>query len=572
MPSQVAPVRARRQWSPSRLLASVVLTGPSILFATVTDAAVTIMPTAQTRTISVATSSTSVNEPRFGCSVNATDSEQDDAAAPGVGLFEQERAVAAATPCTNATANAAQESNTLLSSLLAIGSASSVANGFGIGSSAFGESESLFNVAFNTSASGPFQLEGYLSAFGCCFASSKATVTLQTGAGLVIFSETALSSPVGGEDFPVNWSGNLPAGSYRLIVSAESATPSSDGGGSSSATFEMRLVACDPWCAPPNDECAGAIEVGEGSHLFSNINATDSGAYPACANAQDDEIRSDIWYRVTADCSGTMTVSTCDGTSLDTKIGVYQGGACPVTPANLVLLGCNDDACGVPSSVTVPVLIGQQFLVRIGGYQGVQGSGTFDVSYDCNLPNDVCSGAVAIGLGETAFTTLPATTGAPAVPGCGTGQAVIAADIWFDFLSPCTGPIEVSTCGTVSYDSKIAVYDSCPGAGDLPLACNDDAVGCNLASKLSFMAVGGSTYRIRVGGFQPNAGPPSVGGGLLTLTCNGLLGDLDGDGDVDGADLGILLASWGDSDAGDLNGDGLTDGADLGLLLSGWTG
>jgi hypothetical protein len=46
--------------------------------------------------------------------------------------------------------------------------------------------------------------------------------------------------------------------------------------------------------------------------------------------------------------------------------------------------------------------------------------------------------------------------------------------------------------------------------------------------------------------------------------------DLNGDGAVDGADLGLLLAAWGSSSPGDLNGDGTVDGADLGLLLAAW--
>lgn len=43
--------------------------------------------------------------------------------------------------------------------------------------------------------------------------------------------------------------------------------------------------------------------------------------------------------------------------------------------------------------------------------------------------------------------------------------------------------------------------------------------------------------------------------------------DLNGDGGVTGADLGLLLAAWGTA-AADLNGDGTTNGADLGLLLA----
>ncbi|MCP4939282.1 MAG: hypothetical protein GY921_08865 [Phycisphaeraceae bacterium] len=47
--------------------------------------------------------------------------------------------------------------------------------------------------------------------------------------------------------------------------------------------------------------------------------------------------------------------------------------------------------------------------------------------------------------------------------------------------------------------------------------------------------------------------------------------DLNGDGTVGGADLGLLLAAWGTADpAADLNGDGNVDGGDLGLLLSAW--
>ncbi len=47
-------------------------------------------------------------------------------------------------------------------------------------------------------------------------------------------------------------------------------------------------------------------------------------------------------------------------------------------------------------------------------------------------------------------------------------------------------------------------------------------------------------------------------------------GDLNGDGIVDGADLGILLNNWGGDGVGDLDGDGIVDGADLGLLLNNW--
>jgi CxxC motif-containing protein (DUF1111 family) len=50
-------------------------------------------------------------------------------------------------------------------------------------------------------------------------------------------------------------------------------------------------------------------------------------------------------------------------------------------------------------------------------------------------------------------------------------------------------------------------------------------------------------------------------------------GDLNSDRIVNGADLGSLLAVWGQSDVpGDLNLDGIVNGADLGALLAAWGG
>jgi len=51
--------------------------------------------------------------------------------------------------------------------------------------------------------------------------------------------------------------------------------------------------------------------------------------------------------------------------------------------------------------------------------------------------------------------------------------------------------------------------------------------------------------------------------------CN-CLGDLNHDGFVNGADLGIVLGEWGVSTIADLNNDGLVTGADIGRLLGAW--
>ncbi|MFG0256477.1 MAG: FG-GAP repeat protein [Phycisphaerales bacterium JB043] len=55
-----------------------------------------------------------------------------------------------------------------------------------------------------------------------------------------------------------------------------------------------------------------------------------------------------------------------------------------------------------------------------------------------------------------------------------------------------------------------------------------------------------------------------------TLSWAHCQGDLDGDGDVDGGDLGLFNSRWGLPGPTDLNKDGTTDGADLGLFLTFW--
>lgn len=52
----------------------------------------------------------------------------------------------------------------------------------------------------------------------------------------------------------------------------------------------------------------------------------------------------------------------------------------------------------------------------------------------------------------------------------------------------------------------------------------------------------------------------------------GMLGDIDGNGAVDAADLAILLGAWGASGPGDLDGDGMVGAPDLAILLGAWTG
>ncbi len=76
-----------------------------------------------------------------------------------------------------------------------------------------------------------------------------------------------------------------------------------------------------------------------------------------------------------------------------------------------------------------------------------------------------------------------------------------------------------------------------------------------------------------------NTPGPNIVGPFVDLGGNTLCGcpsDLNGDGVIDGSDLGLLLAAWGpcgtEACAADLDRNGAVDGADLGILLNDWAG
>lgn len=106
-----------------------------------------------------------------------------------------------------------------------------------------------------------------------------------------------------------------------------------------------------------------------------------------------------------------------------------------------------------------------------------------------------------------------------------------------------------------AYAEVVAAYDGGAGGTDIDLA----AVGLASASYV----------RIRVA--ADAASVPEIDAVVAVRPMRA--GDVDGDGDVDGADLGVLLGAWGPADAGaaaDLDRDGDIDGADLGRLLGDW--
>jgi hypothetical protein len=131
---------------------------------------------------------------------------------------------------------------------------------------------------------------------------------------------------------------------------------------------------------PRNDACANAITIGPGTFAGSTTTASSElGDVSSCTSA--DTI--DVWYRYVARCDGTVTATTCGGTTdFDTSLAVYN--SCVAGQ-----IACNDDDFSCPSSIRRSTVqftaqAGQDYYIRVAGFSGTTGNFTLRVT------NEVC--------------------------------------------------------------------------------------------------------------------------------------------------------------------------------------
>jgi hypothetical protein len=125
--------------------------------------------------------------------------------------------------------------------------------------------------------------------------------------------------------------------------------------------------------------------------------------------------------------------------------------------------------------------------------------------------NDNCADAIDASFGANSFSTVGASTdGPPLDTSCNEGFGLnFNNDIWFRVTCELSENLIVSTCGMATFDTRLALYDTCGGT---LLACNDDGENClNSSSLMSYPATAGETYLVRVGGFF------AVGTGTLSV-------------------------------------------------------
>jgi hypothetical protein len=135
--------------------------------------------------------------------------------------------------------------------------------------------------------------------------------------------------------------------------------------------------------------------------------------------------------------------------------------------------------------------------------------------------NDSCETTSVVASGTTLFNNVTAASDPPIGSfGAGLcddeGTTAFTGDVWFEYTAPCDGQVEISTCDSAEFDTRIEVYGGCGVCppSDL-IGCNDTPAGfCTPGGAELFIdATAGQCYTIRVGGKDQAA----VGSGTLRI-------------------------------------------------------
>ncbi|MFT7676665.1 MAG: hypothetical protein ACI8QC_000638 [Planctomycetota bacterium] len=164
----------------------------------------------------------------------------------------------------------------------------------------------------------------------------------------------------------------------------------------------VAALLCPAVMAQGSDSCSTAQVInGLGTFSFDNTSATLDGP-PDCSGVP---VRKDVWFLWTAPASTGYSVQTCGGTSLATRLALYDGNDCATYP----LIDCVSSNCNQQSKLGFLAVAGNEYLIRLGSKQfATSGSGTFDILPDiCQTigddsfeDNDDCPQATPLGDGS----------------------------------------------------------------------------------------------------------------------------------------------------------------------------
>ncbi len=246
-----------------------------------------------------------------------------------------------------------------------------------------------------------------------------------------------------------------------------------------------------------NDECANAIQITEANSKaecsptsVSTVNAYPSAESATCLPQPADD---DVWYKFTATSVDVVAAASGKSAGLNqSQIGFTMYHlSCSGTQST----ECANGAAG-DSLVFRGLAIGDTYYLRTWTAGAQKGTYSICVYQFSGMPNDVCSGALAVAATNTATCTQPLAAtvkgaGQENAPdACGAPDSPTANDVWFKFTAvSTTHDVEVSPVGQIGQGSVapvVALYADNGGSCGTLITCKNPRT-------ISF---GGTTYGI----------------------------------------------------------------------------
>lgn len=258
--------------------------------------------------------------------------------------------------------------------------------------------------------------------------------------------------------------------------------------------------------SPANDDLANRVE------LFSRhkVTGTNLGASTEQNEANNPYTNwRSVWYSFTAPATSTVNIDVCSDFALN--LVTYNGSSYPLAPQSYaqgnVPGGCGDGLY-YTYLTNVAVTAGQELMIQVGGYNGYEYNGNFDISVNYNgvPPNDLWANAKDLGSGYSAVdygdnTNSSTSPEMPKIDG-----TYRSSSVWYQWTAPATGPVRIDTCDgpLTTANLMLAVFDRNDVVADdnnaVQVAVDHDSCSGNRddMGSLTLSAVQGTTYLIVV--------------------------------------------------------------------------
>lgn len=354
-------------------------------------------------------------------------------------------------------------------------------------------------------------------------------------------------SIAGGLDSKVTLKGLIPGKPYGFMV---------DGFEGETGNFDIRISAP----LPPNDEIENAIELvvdAAGQGVFTNIGSTSSkeeqvitpptvplnkpGGWP---NIEEEgkRIQHSIWFKFKAPAEGAVQISTCNQASFSVQLALYKigdltnystyeylgadsgGSLCRIPPNNDYPNGTSKRGSIINASGLED---GETYYLLVDGLGSSVGKFSIDLlTQKITTPpvNDAPCDAIELpvnGQLQTGYQNFAATkdkskTGYDLTPTEWLDDEM-GGTVWFTFVAPSTGEVEISTCDLANFDTQLAVFilNGCEiDSNAVFIGANEDGPKSCATAGDSYLTLTGLTagqkYYLVVDGYGGNRGNFSI--------------------------------------------------------------